>query len=60
MGHLAKPAFAIAFGENSAIDVKFYFYPLQCHRESYQLRRLVDADDLQPCLQKYAAILMFQ
>jgi len=26
--HLAEPAFAIAFGENSAIDVKFYFYPL--------------------------------
>jgi len=28
MGHLAKPAFAIAFGENLAIDDKFYFYPL--------------------------------
>ena len=25
-GHLAKPDFAIAFGENSAINVKFYFY----------------------------------
>ena len=25
MGHLAKPAFAIAFGENLANDVKFYF-----------------------------------
>jgi len=27
MGHLAKPAFAVEFGENSAIDVKFRFLP---------------------------------
>ena len=33
MGQLAKPAFTIAFGEDSLIDVKFYFYPLQCRKE---------------------------
>ena len=29
MGHIAKPDFIIAFGENSAIDVKFSFYLLE-------------------------------
>jgi len=35
MDHLGKPTFAIAFGDNSATNVEFYFYPLQCHRKSY-------------------------
>ena len=29
MGHIAKPDFIIAFGEDSAIDVKFSFYLLE-------------------------------
>jgi len=29
MCHLAKPTFMIAFAEKSAMDVEFYFYPLQ-------------------------------
>ena len=29
MGHLTNPDLAIAFGENSTIDVRLYFYPLQ-------------------------------
>jgi len=39
MGHLAKPAVTFAFGENSAIDVKFNFYRLRCRRKSYSLRK---------------------
>ena len=33
-GYLVKPAFAITFWKNSAINVKFYFEPLQCRRNS--------------------------
>jgi len=39
MGHLAKSAVTTALGKNSAIDVKYNFYPLQCRQRSYWLRR---------------------
>ena len=32
MGHLAKPASTIEFGENSA---QVFFFPLHCHRKRY-------------------------
>jgi len=39
MGYLAQLVSAIAFRENSAMDVQFYFYPLQCRWKSFQLRK---------------------
>jgi len=41
MGHLAKSAFAIVFGKNSTIDVKFCFYLLRCLNRVYAITNRV-------------------
>jgi len=61
MGHLAKPAFAITFGVNSAIDVvKFTFTHCDVPGTVTYWEHLWLAAALRLCLQKYTAIPIFQ
>jgi len=60
MGHLAKPAFAIAFEKKLLIDVKFYFYYCNIAERVTNWGKLGSTNALLPGLQKYTAIPAFR